>query len=192
MKILIVPLLAGTLGLFVAAGQQAHSTSHDQTDGQGSGTMGEGMMGEGMMGPGLMMPSMDAARGRQLFASKGCVVCHSINGVGGEDAPPLDASTMSMPMNPFEFAARMWRGAEAMVALQREELGDPIELTGQELADLISFVHHVEEQKKFSDADIPPRIKDLMHHMEGQEEHEEEGEHEEKDAHESESHEPEQ
>src|SRR3546814_3672335 len=75
-----------------------------------------------MMGPGLMMPSMDAARGRQLFASKGCVVCHSVNGVGGENAPPLDASTMSMPMNPFEFAARMWRGAEAMVALQREEL----------------------------------------------------------------------
>src|SRR3546814_13658069 len=77
-----------------------------------------------------MMPSMEAAVGRQLFASKGCGVCHSGNGVGGEDAPPLDASTMSMPMNPFEFAARMWRGAEAMVALQREELGEPIELTG--------------------------------------------------------------
>lgn len=173
MKSLIVPLLAGALGLLVPASQQAHATSHGQMGGQGTG-----MMDQGMMGPGLMMPSMDAARGRQLFASKGCVVCHSVNGVGGEDAPPLDASTMSMPMNPFEFAARMWRGAEAMVALQREELGEPIELTGEELADIIAFVHHMEEQKRFSDADIPPRIKDLMHHMEGQEEHEEEGAHE--------------
>jgi mono/diheme cytochrome c family protein len=131
-----------------------------------------------MMGPGLMIPSMDAAHGRQLFASKGCVVCHSINGVGGEDAPPLDASTMSMPMNPFEFAAKMWRGAEAMVALQREELGEPIGLTGEELADIIAFVHNMEEQKRFSDAAIPPRIRGLMGHMQGEEMHEEEGAHE--------------
>ncbi|MHB1219010.1 MAG: c-type cytochrome [Alphaproteobacteria bacterium] len=170
MKVLTVMLLAGALGLLVSAGQ-AHAASHGQTGGQGSGTIGKGMMG-----PGLMMPSMDPARGRQLFASKGCVVCHSINGVGGEDAPALDASTMTMPMNPFEFAAKMWRGAEAMVALQREELGEPIQLTGDELADIIAFVHNSQEQKKFSKTDIPPRMKSLMMHME-------EGPHEEEDMH---------
>ncbi len=26
---------------------------------------------------------MDPMRGRQLFVSKGCIACHSINGVGG-------------------------------------------------------------------------------------------------------------
>ncbi|MEH6647827.1 c-type cytochrome [Sulfitobacter sp.] len=40
-----------------------------------------------MMAPGLMMPEMNAEEGRRLFVSKGCVVCHSINGVGGTDAP---------------------------------------------------------------------------------------------------------
>jgi cytochrome c len=120
-----------------------------------------GMMGQ-MMGPGLMMPTMDAERGRKLFASKGCVVCHSVNGVGGEHAPLLDAATMPLPMNPFEFAARMWRGAEAMMALQREELGEPITLTGQELADIIAFVHDAEEQKKFTEADIPHHMEDMM------------------------------
>ena len=75
------------------------------------------MMSGEMMAPGLMMPTMNAERGRELFASKGCVVCHSINGVGGEDAPMLDAEFMDEVMNPFEFAARMWRGAAAMVAL---------------------------------------------------------------------------
>ncbi len=115
-----------------------------------------------MVSPGLMMPQMDPAHGRVLFASKGCVVCHSINGVGGEDAPALDADTMPLPMNPFEFTAKMWRGAEAMVAMQREELGAPIKLSGQELADIIAFVHDAPEQKTFSVADIPDSIKALM------------------------------
>lgn len=89
-----------------------------------------------------------------------------MNGVGGEDAPPLDASTMRGPMSPFDFAARMWRGAEAMIALQRDELGEQIELTGQDLADIVAFVHSPEEQAKFGEADIPERIRDLMHHEE--------------------------
>jgi len=120
-----------------------------------------------MMGTGMLMPQMDSARGHHLFASKGCVVCHSINGVGGEDAPALDASGMSMPMSPFEFAARMWRGAGAMIMMQEEELGAQIELTGQDLADIIAFVHDEGEQKHFTDADIPENIRALMIEDEG-------------------------
>lgn len=124
------------------------------------------MMNGPMMSAGLFLPKMDAAAGRQLFASKGCVVCHSINGVGGEDAPALDASMMSMPMNPFDFAARMWRGAGAMVAMQQEELGAQIELNGEELANIIAFVHDADEQAKFSKDDIPEDIAKMMQNME--------------------------
>lgn len=113
-------------------------------------------------GPMLAVPQMDPARGRVLFVEKKCVVCHSVNGVGGQDAPSFDASDMPALMNPFEFTARMWRGAEAMVMLQQEELGGQIELTGQELADIIAFVHSHEEQAKFSQDDIPPQIEQLM------------------------------
>lgn len=122
---------------------------------------------------GLLIPQFDAVEGRVLFASKGCVVCHSINGVGGEDAQPLDAEYMDLPMNPFQFAARMWTGAEAMVELQREELGDVIYLEGDELASIIAFVHDADEQKKFSEADIPEEIKAMMVHQdeEGEEAH---------------------
>lgn len=127
-----------------------------------------------MMATGLILPEMNAARGRNLFAEKGCVVCHSINGVGGTDAPMLDAEFMDTPMNPFEFAARMWRGAEAMVELQRDELGDVIELNGEELAAIIAFVHDAEEQKKFAEADIPEEIEAMMDHMEDDGAHEEE------------------
>ncbi|MBI1220819.1 MAG: c-type cytochrome [Rhodobacteraceae bacterium] len=114
---------------------------------------------------GLYLPPMNAAAGRKLFASKGCVVCHSINGVGGTDAPKLDASTMKSPMDPFDFAAKMWHGAPAMIAMQQSELGAQIQFTGDELADIIAFAHDPAEQKKFSEADIPPNIK--KHMMEG-------------------------
>ena len=118
---------------------------------------------------GLVIPVFDAAEGRGLFASKGCVVCHSINGVGGEDAQPLDAEYMDLPMNPLQFAARMWAGAEAMIELQRDELGDVIYLEGEELAAIIAFVHDAEEQAKFTEADIPEEIKAMMAHGEDEE-----------------------
>jgi cytochrome c len=121
-----------------------------------------------MLSTGIIIPPMDAANGRLLFASKGCVVCHSVNGLGGEDAQMLGAEFMVQPMNPFDFAARMWRGAETMVQMQREELGNVIEMSGQELADIIAFVHDPEEQTKFSIADIPEDIQELMDHFEAE------------------------
>lgn len=139
--------------LLVAAGLalpvQAQEAGHDMTQ---------------IMATGLMMPSMDAARGRELFASKGCVVCHSVNGIGGVDAPEFSAEFMDPVMNPFEFAARMWRGADAMVMMQEDELGGQIDLTGQELADIIAFVHDPEEQRRFSAADIPAEMAEMMEH----------------------------
>jgi len=50
--------------------------------------------------PGLVLPPMDPIHGKQLFASKGCVVCHSINDVGGTDAPDIGAASMTETMNP--------------------------------------------------------------------------------------------
>lgn len=113
-------------------------------------------------GPDLKIPRMNPLHGRQLFASKGCVVCHSINGVGGTDAPQLDASTMQPRMNPFDFFAKMWRGAQPMIAMQQNELGQQIEFTGQDLADIVAFVHDAAMQKTFSEKDIPANIKALM------------------------------
>jgi len=142
----------------LSAGTSAQAESH---------AMG---MSDDMVASGLVLPRMDAANGRLLFASKGCVVCHSVNDVGGIDAPMLDAEFMDQPMNPFDFAANMWRGAETMVAMQREEMGDVIQLSGQDLADIIAFVHDPDQQALFSEADIPEDIQELMEHAEEEEE----------------------
>ena len=75
---------------------------------------------------------------------------------------------MDSPMNPFDFAARMWRGAETMVSMQREELGYVIELDGEELASIIAFVHDADEQKKFSADDFPEEIKEIIEELDGE------------------------
>ncbi len=106
---------------------------------------------------GLALPPMDSHRGHMIFMNKGCVVCHAVNGVGGDIGPALNAFDMPSPMNAFDFAARMWKGAPAMVAMQEEELGDVITLTGQDLADLVAFVHDGEMQKTVAIDQVPKR-----------------------------------
>ncbi len=113
----------------------------------------------------LAMPMMNAVRGMSLFASKGCVACHSINGIGGHDATNLDAHSMDDVMNPFDFVAKMWRIAPAMIYAQQEVYGDQILFTGDEIADIIAFVHDDEQQHKFNATMIPPKIVKSMKHV---------------------------
>jgi cytochrome c len=112
--------------------------------------------------PGMVLPKMDSRRGRELFASKGCVACHAINGAGGADAAPLDAATMDPAMNPFEFFARMWLGMKPMIAMQEERMGQQMDLTAQDLGDIVAFIHDPAMQKTFSATEIPDKIEDLM------------------------------
>ncbi len=111
---------------------------------------------------GLAVPPMDSERGAEIFMDKGCIVCHSVNGVGGAVGPSLNAADMPEPMNAFEFAARMWRGAPVMAEMQENLLGDMINLTGQELADIIAFTHDEEQQKEISSDQIPEKYSNLI------------------------------
>lgn len=146
-------ILATLAGISLAGAAFAQSTPQVSDQMSQSGFMLEN---------GLIIPPFDAAKGRALFGSKGCVVCHNINGIGGEDAPDISANHMEDGMNAFEFAARMWLGAPAMIAMQEDELGEQIELNGEELAAIIAFVHDPEEQAKFSEDDIPENIKEIL------------------------------
>jgi mono/diheme cytochrome c family protein len=116
--------------------------------------------------PEISLPELDAERGRMLFVEKGCVVCHSVNNVGGqairnlggEPATSLDASKMPLRMDPFEFFARMWSGAPEMIALQKEGLGYQIKLKSDEMADIMAFLFSETEQAKFTDESFIPPI----------------------------------
>jgi mono/diheme cytochrome c family protein len=110
-------------------------------------------------GPMIAVPSPDPKEGRALFVFKGCVVCHSVNGVGGLAGPPLDAVEEPRIIDPVGFAARMWRGSLAMAELQATEFGYQVELTGEEIADLAAFVATPDAQKGFSEDEIPELIR---------------------------------
>lgn len=115
-----------------------------------------------MMDVGLALPPMDSHNGRDLFLNKGCIVCHQVNGIGGAVGPSLNAEDMPAPMNVFEFAARMWRGAPAMVQMQEQIFGEAIQLNGHELADIIAFAHDEDEQHELTAEQIPERYREMI------------------------------
>jgi len=108
------------------------------------------------------LPEMDAQRGKALFAERGCVICHSVNNVGSDVATSLDASNMNIAREPFEFFARMWRGAPQMLALQQADLGYQIDFSGQDIADIFAFVQNREIQEGFTEDDLPDHIKEII------------------------------
>jgi hypothetical protein len=96
------------------------------------------------------------------------VACHAINGVGGHDAPPMDAHKMTdRLMNPFDFAAKMWNHAPAMIAAQEGAFGEQVFFTGEELADIIAFIHDDGAQHAFTEKDMTAEAKKMMHHEHG-------------------------
>jgi cytochrome c len=115
----------------------------------------------------LVMPLMNPDRGKKIFVSKGCVACHSINGVGGHDAIAMNAHNMKGLMNPFDFAAKMWNHAPAMIAAQEGAFGEQLYFTGEELADIIAFIHDDEAQHGFTDKDLTVKARTMMHHDHG-------------------------
>jgi len=121
----------------------------------------------GARGAQLVIPMMNPERGKKVFVNKGCVTCHSVNGVGGHDAPAMDAHGQMGMVNPFDFAAKMWNHAPGMVAAQEDELGGQIYLTGEDLADIIAFLHDDEAQHGFSEKDLSKKAQEALHHGHG-------------------------
>jgi cytochrome c len=148
---------------FVAAAMAAGGT----TVANGASDDHHEAMGRGVTS--LVMPEMNSKRGMTLFVEKGCVACHAANGVGGHDATPLDAHGMAPEMNPFEFAAKMWRMAPFMIEAQEEALGEQILFTGDELADIIAFIHDDAQQHHLTEKMLSPRIRKMMKHHHGDE-----------------------
>jgi len=188
----VITAIAAVIGLtvsLVTVEARAHESEHKAMPASAQGMQGKGMTGKVQSMPGtpnMRMPEMDPAKGRTLFVTKGCVACHSINGIGGHDAAKLDADTMEPMMNPFDFAAKMWRMAPAMIAAQEDELGEQIYFTGDELSDIVAFVHDPDEQKKFTEADLTPEARHMMgeHHHEGiGKEHDDDHDHDEDKPH---------
>jgi len=110
------------------------------------------------LSPTVIFPAFDAALGHKVFATKGCIVCHHMNGIGGTDGPDLSYGKYDTPVNAMEVASDLWEKADIMIPMQKSELGGQIILSPAELAGLVAFLGSPEEQAKFTKADIPANI----------------------------------
>lgn len=54
-----------------------------------------------------------------------------------------------------------------MIGAQEEAFGDQVYFTGDELADIIAFVHGDYSQHAFSEADLTPQARKMMHQEQG-------------------------
>ena len=111
--------------------------------------------------PTIAQRNFDASAGKTLFVEKGCIYCHSVNGVGGKAAPALDAPGGGV-VDPLEFAARMWRGAPAMIELQGVELGYSIWLEADEIANLAAFHANRDVQRSLTLESVPEETRDAF------------------------------
>jgi mono/diheme cytochrome c family protein len=83
-------------------------------------------------------PAQNAFAGAQVFGEKGCVKCHAVRGLGGDEGPDLGASSERKTF--YELAAHMWNHVPRMVERMGSLGIDRPQMTAQETSDLIAFL----------------------------------------------------
>lgn len=87
----------------------------------------------------VLSPSQDPLAGSQVFGSKGCVKCHSVNGVGGKVAPDL-ARTMR-PRSFVDLGTAMWNHLPNMTDRMKQLGIARPQLDSKEAGDLVGFLY---------------------------------------------------
>ncbi|UCF19090.1 MAG: c-type cytochrome [Gemmatimonadota bacterium] len=80
----------------------------------------------------------DPLAGSEAFESKGCVKCHSVNGLGGTSAS--DLGQISRRRSFFELGATLWNHAPLMGSGMRHDDVEFVEMSAEEAGDLIGFL----------------------------------------------------
>ena len=96
------------------------------------------LFGSAVLAQPLFSPTQDPLAGSRVFGTKGCVKCHSINGVGGKVGP--DLGRIPRPRSFYDLATSLWNHAPQMAG-RMAQLGilRP-QLDAREAGDLVAFL----------------------------------------------------
>ena len=90
-------------------------------------------------GQAVLGPSQDPLAGSRVFGAKGCVQCHSVNGVGGKVAP--DLARVSRPRSFQDLATAMWNHLPGMTERMKQLGITRPRLDAKEAGDLVGFLY---------------------------------------------------
>ncbi len=79
--------------------------------------------------------------GSRLFAEKGCLRCHSINGVGGVGGPDLGQGILKRSF--LDIAGVMWNHSPGMAHVIEERRAARPVFKAEEMASLLSFLYYI-------------------------------------------------
>lgn len=86
----------------------------------------------------LFSPTQDPLAGSRVFGTKGCVKCHSINGVGGKVGP--DLGRIPRPRSFYDLATSLWNHAPQMAGRMAQLGISRPQLDAREAGDLAAFL----------------------------------------------------
>jgi mono/diheme cytochrome c family protein len=86
----------------------------------------------------LFSPTQDPLAGSRVFGTKGCVKCHSINGVGGKVGP--DLGRIPRPRSFYDLATSLWNHAPQMAGRMAQLGISRPQLDAREAGDLVAFL----------------------------------------------------
>ena len=94
--------------------------------------------------------------GSQLFSEKGCLRCHSINGVGGVGGPDLGQGILKRSL--LDIAGVMWNHSPGMAHVIEERRAARPVFKAPEMASLLSFLYYIGSLDAPGDAAVGERL----------------------------------